>query len=302
MKKSIISITDLTDSQIGQVVKRAIKLKTELKQKGSHPNPPFQNKSMAMIFDKPSLRTRLSFEAGMTQLGGHAVYFTPADIGLGVRETVHDTAVVVSSMVDVIIARVSSHESIEQLAQHASVPVINAMTDLEHPCQILADLQTIFEHFGRLEGLKIAYLGDANNNVTNSLALAAELLGMEMSIAAPKNYEMSVAIAKRAPSVKHFNDPHQAAQGAHVVVTDTWVSMGKEADQADRLKALAPFQVNQTLMHLADKKAIFMHCLPAYRGKEVTSEVIDGPQSIVFAEAENRLHAQKALLLELVHD
>jgi ornithine carbamoyltransferase len=301
LMKSIISIQDLSKDHIEKIIKRAIALKTELKQKGGHANPPLQNKSMAMIFDKPSLRTRLSFEAGMTQLGGHAVYLTPADIGLGVRETVHDTAVVVSSMVDVIIARVSSHESITQLAQYSSVPVVNAMTDLEHPCQILADLQTIFEHFGRLEGLKIAYLGDANNNVTNSLALATELLGMDMNIAAPKGYEMSAAIAKRAPSVKHFNDPQKTVQGAHIVVTDTWVSMGKEADQAERLKALGPFQVNQPLMKLADKQSIFMHCLPAYRSKEVTKEVIDGPQSVVFAEAENRLHAQKALLLELMH-
>ncbi|MES2971041.1 MAG: ornithine carbamoyltransferase [Patescibacteria group bacterium] len=294
--KSIISITDLFADQIKKIVIKAI----ELKNQGNHNDLPFKNKSMAMIFDKPSLRTRLSFETGMTQLGGHAVYLAPADIGLGVRETVRDSAIVISSMVDVIVARVSSHEAVKELAQYSSVPVINAMTDLEHPCQVLADLQTIHENFGRFDGLKLAYLGDANNNVTNSLALVAELMDMEMSIAAPNGYQMSKEIAARATSVKHFEDPKKAIDGAHVVITDTWVSMGKEAEQATRLADLEPFQVNKALMGLADKRAIFMHCLPAYRGKEVTAEVIDGPQSMVFAEAENRLHAQKALLLYLL--
>jgi ornithine carbamoyltransferase len=257
-------------------------------------------KSMAMIFDKSSLRTRLSYEIGMTQLGGHAVYLAPDDIKLGVRESVHDTAIVISSMADIIIARVSSHEAVIELAHYSTVPVINAMTDQEHPGQVLADLQTIYEEFGTFKGLELAYVGDADANVINSLALASHILGMEMSIAAPKGYAMAPEIAKQAKTVKHLHDPVQAVKGAQVVITDTWVSMGKEAESGDRLKALAPFQVTNDLMKLADKQAIFLHCLPAYREKEVTADVIDGPQSRVFEEAENRLHAQKALVLELM--
>jgi len=298
--KNMISITDLTADGVKALIRQAIWLKAELKKQGVPKDLRLQNKSMAMIFDKPSLRTRLSFEVCMTQLGGHAVYLAPADIGLGTRETVHDSAKVISSMADVIVARVSSHEAVKELAKYSNVPVINAMTDLEHPCQALADLQTIYEQFGAFKNIKLAYLGDAHNNVTNSLALAAELLEMEMTVAAPKGYEMTPQIIKQTPSVKHCNDPAEAVAGARVVIADTWVSMGKETERAERLKALAPFQVNKKLMARADKQAIFMHCLPAYRGKEVTAEVIDGPQSVVFAGAENRLHAQKALVLELL--
>lgn len=297
---NFLSIADLSAERIELVVKKAISLKAEIKKSGGHANLLLKNKSMAMIFDKSSLRTRLSFEVGMTQLGGHAVYLAPDDIKLGVRETVHDTAKVVSSMADIIIARVSSHADVCELAEHSSVPVINAMTDLEHPCQILADLQTIYEHFGSFSGIKLAYLGDADNNVTNSLALAAEILGMEMTIAAPKGYGMSTVMAERAPRVKHCDEAAQAVAGAHIIVTDTWLSAGKEADSAHRLQALAPFQVTAGLLTQADPRAVFMHCLPAYRGKEVAAEVIDGPQSLVFAEAENRLHAQKAIMLELL--
>ena len=298
--RHVISITDLSADEIRGIVKSAIKLKAGLKQKTGQPEPPLRDKSMAMIFDKSSLRTRLSFEVGMTQLGGHAVYLAPDDIKLGVRETVHDSAIVISSMADVIIARVSSHEAVRELAKYSSVPVINAMTDQEHPCQILADLQTIYEQFGTFEGIKIAYLGDANNNITNSLVLAAGLLGMEIRIGAPSGYELSPEIGGKVDGLLQFNDPESAIKGAQVVIADTWVSMGKEADRAKRLNDLSPFQVDQKLMALADKKAIFMHCLPAYRGKEVTAEVIDGPQSVVFAEAENRLHAEKALLLHVL--
>lgn len=296
--RHIISITDLTADEIKQVIKSAIALKAELK--NGRPHGPLQGKSMAMIFDKPSLRTRLSFEVGMTQLGGHAVYLAPDDIKLGVRETVHDSSVVISSMADVIIARVSSHEAVQELAEHSKVPVINAMTDMEHPCQILADLQTIYEEFGTFEGIKIAYLGDANNNVTNSLVLAADALGMEIRVAAPRGYEVAPEIGGRVKGLQQFSDAESAVRGADVIVTDTWVSMGKEAEKAGRIKDLAPFQVTPALMKLADKKAIFMHCLPAYRDKEVAAEVIDGPQSRVFEEAENRLHAEKALLLHVL--
>lgn len=292
---NIISITDLSAADIRQVIQAAIKLKADTKA-GRCPTP-LAGKSMAMIFDKPSLRTRLSFEVGMTQLGGHAVYLAPDDIKLGVRETVHDSSLVISSMADVIIARISSHQDMRELADYSSVPVINAMTDLEHPCQILADLQTIYEEFGTFESIKIAYLGDANNNVTNSLVLAAGLLGIEISVASPPGYELDPQIRAKAKTLTEYDDPAPAVKGAHVVVTDTWVSMGKEAEKAGRLKDLAPMRVTASLMDAAGKKAIFMHCLPAYRGKEVTAEVIDGPRSRVFEEAENRLHAQKALLL-----
>lgn len=298
--KDLVSISDLSASQIKQLIDTAVRLKAELRQGSGDARPPLEHKSMAMIFDKSSLRTRLSFEVGMTQLGGHAVYLAPDDIKLGVRESVHDSAIVISSMADIIIARVSAHEAIKELAEYSTVPVINAMTDREHPCQVLADLLTIYENFGSLEGLKLAYVGDANNNVTNSLALAAQILGLTLSIAAPKGYQMAPEIVKQLPSVKHYSDPAQAVSGAQVIITDTWVSMGKEAESAQRLKDLAPFQVTSELMGLADPKAIFLHCLPAYRGKEVTAEVIDGQQSRVFEEAENRLHAQKAVVLELL--
>lgn len=298
--KSIISITDLTAGQIRSLIDKAIELKSELRKDGIHAELPLRQRSMAMIFDKSSLRTRLSFEVGMTQLGGHGVYLAPDDIRLGARETVHDTAVVISGMADVIVARVSSHEAVQEMARYSSVPVINAMTDAEHPCQVLADLQTIYERFGTLKGVKMAYVGDADNNVTNSLALAAESLGMEMRIAAPKGYKLSQGVSARAKSVRDYDDPGSAVRGAQVVITDTWVSMGKEAERADRLADLKPYQVTPALMALAAKDAIFLHCLPAYRGKEVAAEVIDGPHSRVFEEAENRLHAQKALLLHVL--
>lgn len=298
--KHFLSITDLSATKIISLVQRAIELKLEIAAHKKHAEAFLERRSMAMIFDKSSLRTRVSFEVGMTQLGGHALYLAPEDIKLGVRESVHDTAIVLSSMADVIMARISSHEDITELAKYSSVPVINGMTDQEHPCQVLADLQTVYEHFGSFDGLKFAYLGDANNNVTNSLVLAAEILGIQMSVAAPQGYGVTADVIARAPSAKYLTDPLQVVAGAHVVITDTWVSMGKEAEAVDRLKDLAPYQVTTELMAQADPKAIFLHCLPAYRGKEVTAEVIDGPQSLVFAEAENRLHAQKAVVLELL--
>ena len=297
---NLLSISDLSANKLKQLVKSAATLKADLKKSKDYKTPPLQDKSMAMIFDKSSLRTRLSFEIGMTQLGGHAVYLAPDDIKLGVRESIEDTARVISRMADIIIARVSSHQAVSELARYSRVPVINAMTDQEHPCQALADLLTIYEKFGRLSGLKLTYLGDADANVINSLALATELLGLELSIAAPKGYEMADAMRKKVPSVKHYNDPTKAVKDSQVVITDTWVSMGKEAESRQRLKQLTPFQVTKKLMALADSDAIFLHCLPAHRGSEVTAAVIDGPQSAVFDEAENRLHAQKAVVLDLL--
>lgn len=296
MTENLVSIADLSAGDITHLVDRA----TELKQDPIDVTSPLLNRSAALIFDKPSLRTRLSFAVGMRQLGGGSDYLTPADIGLGKRETIHDTAVVVSSMSDLIVARVSSHDAIVELAEHSTVPVINAMTDREHPCQVLADLLTINERFGKLTGVKLAYVGDANNNVTNSLALAAETMGMPLSIAAPEGYELSDEFRRLAPSTRHFTNPAEAVEGVDVVITDTWVSMGKEAEEADRLRDLEPYRVDAALMARAGRSAVFMHCLPAYRGKEVAAEVIDGPQSLVFDEAENRLHAQKALMLELL--
>src|SRR5579884_4108849 len=294
--RHFLSISDFSAEEIKDLINEAI----ELKKQPIDPSSPLLNRTMGLFFDKNSLRTNLSFQVGMAQLGGLAIYLPQADVGINVRESVEDVARVTSRMVDIIAIRMSDDQTVRRLAEYSSVPVINAMTDREHPCQIMADLQTICEHFGSLDGLKLAYVGDANNNVTNSLALAAELLGIELSIAAPKSYEMSKEIMQQTSSVKHTNEPAEAVRGANVVVTDTWVSMGKEAESASRLEALAPYQVNRELMALADKAAIFMHCLPLYRGKEVTDEVAEGPQSVIFSEAENRLHAQKAVILRLI--
>jgi ornithine carbamoyltransferase len=306
-KRDFISITNLTAKEIGFIIKHAIKLKIK-RQKGDSKNAILQNKTLVMIFEKPSLRTRLSFEAGMTQLGGHAVYLGPTDIGLGIRESVADIAKVASSMGDIIMARTFSHDAIVELAKFSSVPVINALSDLEHPCQILADFQTIFEVKKRLRGLTIAFLGDGNNNVTHTMVLGAMMMGMHFRCASPKGYWMDKKIVTKAEElvektkseIVQTTDPKAAAKNADIIVTDTWVSMGSEKEKAKRLKIFKPYQVNNTIMKLAKKDAIFMHCLPAYRGKEVTEGVIDGPQSVVFQEAENRLHAQKALILFLL--
>jgi len=261
-----------------------------------------------MVFEKPSLRTRLSFETGMTQLGGHAIYLAPSDIGMGKRESIGDTAKVISSMVDVIMARTFSHETIEKLAYVSSVPVINGLSDLEHPCQILADVMTIWEMKKVLKGLNIAYVGDGKNNVTHSLCLAACKLGMNFSYASPKRFKMDTFILKKAKQcaiktgskIMETDNPSVAVNNADIVVTDTWVSMGNELEKEKRLKIFKEYQVNKKLMNYAKKDAIFLHCLPAYRGNEVTSDVIDGKQSVVFQEAENRLHVQKALLVYLL--
>ncbi len=281
--KHFLSIKDLSEDQFWQVLKLSKKLKDELKKTGKNKEY-FKNQTLAMIFEKPSLRTRVSFEAGMTQLGGHAIYLGPSDIGLGKREAVSDIARVTSDMVDMIMARTFKHEHVVELAEHSSVPVINALTDKEHPCQILADLMTIWEVKGELRGLKMVFVGDADNNVATSLKFGCDLVGMEYVACGPN----------------HVKDQKKAVKGADVVVTDTWVSMGDEAEKEARLKLFKPYQVDGKLMKLAKKDAIFMHCLPAYRGLEVTDEVIDGPQSVVFQEAENRLHAQKGLMVWLM--
>ena len=307
-KKDFISITDFTSGEILGVLKLAKELKHELKAKGKN-KPIFTGKTLAMLFEKPSLRTRISFESGMTQLGGHAIYLAPSDIGLGVREPVSDVSKVTSKMVDLIMARTFKHETVTELAKFSSVPVINGLSDLEHPCQIMADLLTIQEVKGKLKGINLSYLGDCENNVTHSLALASGILGINFTAASPKGYnmksevtDMALKLAKKSGAkIKEVSVPDEAVENADVVYTDTWVSMGDEAEKQKRLIVFPPYQVTQKLMKLAKNDAIFMHDLPAYRGNEVETEVIDGNQSVVIKQAENRLHAQKAVMVYLLN-
>ncbi|MFH1463812.1 MAG: ornithine carbamoyltransferase [Pseudomonadota bacterium] len=260
-------------------------------------------KSLAMIFQKPSLRTRVSFEVGMTQLGGHALYLGPKDIQLHRGETIADTARVLSRYVDGIMARVFAHADVLALAEHASVPVINALSDLLHPCQVLCDLMTIQEKKGRLEGLKLAYVGDGNN-MAHSLLYGGARFGMTVAVCHPRGYAPSADVvtnaravaAERGGAIQITEDPREGVADADVVYTDVWASMGQEEEKAERMARFEGFQVNADLMACARPDAIFMHCLPAHRGEEVAAEVIDGPQSVVFDEAENRLHVQKAIL------
>jgi len=285
--RHFISINDLTAVEIKKIFEFAIKLKKNpLKYSKA-----LKDKTLAMIFEKPSLRTRVSFEAGMTQLGGHAIYLGPNDIQMGVRETPGDIARNLERMVDIIMARVFEHQKLTDLSKDAKIPVINGLSDLEHPCQAMADILTVLEKKKKLNGLKIAFVGDCKNNVARSLALICAKLKINFVCASPKGYELKMGNETR--------DPKEAVKNADVVVTDTWVSMGDEKEKGKRLKVFPPYQVNLKLIKLAKKNAIFMHCLPAYRGHEVTAEVIDGPQSVVFDEAENRLHVQKAIMLFL---
>jgi len=286
--RHFISINDLTSSEIKRIFTLAIKLK---KNPGKY-NKALKDKTMAMIFEKPSLRTRVSFETGMTQLGGHAIYLGPSDIQMGVRETPMDIARNLERMTDVIMARVFEHKKLLDLSKNTKVPVINALSDLEHPCQAMADILTAQEKKKKLKGLKLAFVGDGNNNVTRSLFYLCGKLGIDFVSSAPKGYGLKMG--------KEITDPKNAVKNADIVVTDTWISMGEEKEKKTRLKVFPPYQINKKLMKLAKKNAIFMHCLPAYRGYEVTDEVIDGPQSVVFDEAENRLHVQKAIILFLL--
>jgi len=301
-----LRITDFTAKELETILKLSAKLKKELETKGKN-KPLLKDKTLAMIFEKPSLRTRISFEIGLTQLGGHAIYLGPSDIQMGARESAHDIGVVTSSMADMIMARTFKHATIEELAAGSSAPVINGLSDLEHPCQILADYLTIWEKLKTYKGITLAYFGDGNNNVTHSLLLMSALLGNEFRCASPKGYFMNLKVVREAQAIAkktkakivQTTDSAAAAKGAQVVVTDTWVSMGLEAEKAKRLKIFPPYQVTPKLMSLAHNQAIFMHCLPAYRGKEVAAAVIDGPQSVVFQEAANRLHSQKGLMVFL---
>lgn len=299
--KNLLSISDFSAKEIWQVFHLAKKLKKELKSKGKNKQI-LEGKSLALIFEKQSLRTRISFEIGMAQLGGHVVYLDPRDTGIGVRESESDIAKVLSTMADVIAARTYNHQTIVNIATSSTIPVINALSDLEHPCQALADLFTIWEVKGKLEGLTIGFIGDGDNNVAHSLALGSTILGVKFNCASPKGFWMNKDISKRAKqigSILETDDPKEAVKGADVVVTDTWISMG-DTGKEKRLKIFKKYQVNNALMKLTKEDAIFMHCLPAYRGKEVTADIIDGSKSVVFQESENRMHVQKALLIYLL--
>lgn len=302
--KHLLSVTDLSAKEIWQIFKLAKKLKQELKLKGN--NKPFlKGKSLVLIFEKQSLRTRISFEIGMAQFGGHTLYLDPRDTGIGVRESEADIAKVLSGMADIIAARTYLHRTIADIAQNSTIPVINALSDIEHPCQALTDLFTVWEakRYQDLAGLTIGYVGDGDNNVAHSLCLGAAMLGMNFRCGSPKGFFLNSEIVKKAreyrAGILETKDPHEVVSGADVVVTDTWISMG-DTDKESRMKIFKKYQVNSSLMKHAKKDAIFLHCLPAYRGNEVTAEVIDGPQSVVFQEAENRLHVQKALMLYLL--
>lgn len=302
MKKDFLSIIDLTAQEIWQVLLLAKKLK-QLK---DNDISLLEGKQMVMLFEKPSLRTKLSFDIGFKQLGGNTTYFGPQEVGLGVRESVEDVAKVISSQADLIVARVFSHEQLEKLSQNSTIPVINALSDLEHPCQALADFLTILEVKGSLSNITLAYTGDGGNNVPHSLVLGCALLGINFNCASPKGFWMDKKIVSKAKNYKNIKifqttNPKLAVKNADIVYTDTWISMGDERQQQKRLKIFKPFQVNKTLMSSAKEDAIFMHDLPAYRGDEVTAEVIDGPRSVVFQQAENRLHVQKALMLFLLN-
>ena len=274
----------------------------ERMRRGQYTDKPLAGKSLAMIFMKSSTRTRVSFEVGTWQLGGHALFLSPRDVQLGRGEPVADTARVLSRYVDGIMIRTFAHDEVELLARYADVPVINGLTDLLHPCQILADILTIRQHLGTIEGKKVAWIGDGNN-MANSWINAAYRLGFELVLACPEGYEPDKAILDRAQSVANVRvvrDPSEAAQEADVVNTDVWASMGQEDEQAIREKAFKGYIVDDALMSRAKNSAIFLHCLPAHRGEEVSASVIDGPQSVVWDEAENRLHVQKAIMANTI--
>ena len=300
MPNNFINFDELSKNDLQGIIDRAISLKKE--HKSGRINDSLKNKTLAMIFDKSSTRTRVSFEAGMTQLGGQSLFLSEKDIQLGRGEPITDSAIVISSMVDAIMLRMSSHEDIVEFSKYSSKPVINALSDESHPCQILADLMTYQEHRGPIKNRKIAWIGDGCN-VCQTYMQAASLFDFELTIATPSGYGPSDEFIKKyQKNISFFDDPNEACKGADIVITDVWTSMGQESEIKQRETAFKGFQVDQEMMNQAKDDAIFMHCLPAYRGKEVSSGVIDGRQSVVWSEAENRLHAQKSLLLYLIED
>jgi ornithine carbamoyltransferase len=296
--RHFLTLLDLSEDELRQLVLRAIELKAWNREGRLH--EPLRHRILAMVFDKSSTRTRMSFEAGMAQLGGHAIFLSPRDTQLGRGEAVEDSARVLSRMSDVIMIRTFEHAKLERFAEYSSVPVINALTDSFHPCQLLADMQTWFEHRGDIRGRTVAWIGDGNN-MCHSYINAARRFGFSLNIACPDGYHPDAGILSAAgDSVRIMDSAIAAARGAHLVTTDVWASMGQEDEQEKRAQAFAGFQVNESVMAVAASDALFMHCLPAHRGEEVSAAVIDGPQSVVWDEAENRLHAQKALLELLV--
>jgi ornithine carbamoyltransferase len=299
--RDFISIHDFSAEEIAYMLEVGLKLKKM--QKEGKPHQVLAGKTLGMIFQKSSTRTRVAFEVGMYQLGGHALFLSPRDIQIGRGETVKDTALVLSRMLDGIMIRTFAHEEVLELAQWASIPIINGLTDLLHPTQIIGDMMTIIEHKGQLKGMKLAFVGDGNN-VAHSLLFGGAKVGMDVVIAAPKGFEPDAHILKLAQEdakatgahLAVTEDPEEAVKGADVIYTDVWASMGQEDQAEEKEKNFKPYQVNKHLLSLADKEAMVLHCLPAKRGKEITDEVIDGPQSAVFDEAENRLHAHKAIM------
>lgn len=306
--RDFITLASFTAEQIDAFIQEALMLKKENKQ--GKLSEPLKGKTLGMIFEKPSTRTRVSFEVGMFQLGGHALFLSSKELQLGRGETLFDTAKVLSRYVDGVMIRTFAHDKLEQFAEHADVPVINGLTDMHHPAQVLADLLTIYEKKGRFKGLKMCYVGDGWNNMTHSLLEGAALTGMDMAVAYPENYapnpqivQQVLQLAKQSGSqIQLTHDPREAIDQADVVVTDVWTSMGFETEIEKRRQDFQTFQVNKQLCAGAKEDFIFLHCLPAHRGEEVTAEIIDGPHSVVFDEAENRLHAQKAILKTLLSD
>ncbi len=299
MDKDFLSVSDLTSDEVKDVVRQAESLKSSRER-------PLEGKIIALLFEKPSLRTRVSFEIGIRQLGGDCIYLSKEDVNLGVREPVEDVARVLDRWVDGIVARVFEHEALVTMATHMNVPVINALSDLEHPCQAMADLQTIAQHKGPFEGLRVAYIGDGNN-VAASLAVGCASVGADFVVASPPAYGVPGSVWKTAierskasgSSLSRVDLPADAADAADVVYTDTWVSMGQEAEKAERVKVFANYQVNPALMDHAKPDSIFMHDMPAYAGAEISEGMLDDPRSVVFDQAENRLHAQKAVMAAL---
>src|SRR3989338_6882119 len=303
--KDLLSLADWNNAQIMDLINNSIKIKANPKDYSGS----MRSKTMLMIFEKPSLRTRISFEVGMLQLGGHAIYLGAKESPLGEKESVSDTAKVSSRYCDIIMARLFKQENIEELAKNATVPVINGLTDIFHPVQILSDLLTIYEKKGKLKGLKLAFVGDGNNNITHSLLEGCTIMGMDISVGCPKEHmpqQWIVKIAEKSAvksgsKIKILNDAKKAVENADIVYADSWMSYHIPKEQKEeRVKVFKPFQVNSELMKHAKKDALFMNCLPAMRGYEQTAEVIDGEQSIVFDQAENRLHMQKAIILKLM--
>ena len=305
MKQDFLAVSDYSPKELQEMLDLAVRLKKEHFANGNQPL--FKGKVLGMIFQKPSLRTRLSFDMAMRHMGGDALYISPAEIGLGQRESVHDVAKVISGYVEIIMARVFEHQHVLDLAKYATIPVINGLSDYNHPCQAMADALTIIEKFGSLKGLNVTFVGDGNNVAVSLMHICAKL-GANFTIANPEDYDIvtravddAKGFAKTSGStLKFLRDPHEAVKGAHVIYTDTWTSMGQEAETEKRKKVFPPYQVNAKLVSEADKDVIVMHCLPAHRNQELTDEVADGPHSVIFPQAHNRLHAEKAVLYQLL--